>query len=334
MNRKFLLGVAIGAIVAATVAVQLTRSTNAFEIDSENSSIVSIPDKGEATKAPLEDYLDRNDVTAPHTGIMITEADLARQRPTSAIDENRIRELIREEIKANPALVLDAVKADAGSILTAINTYVADQQANEEKNRDAKTLATEPRLTKSEGYPVVGNPKGTVELYYYFDVNCHYCKLLEPELDRFIADNPDVKVIHREMPILADSSRYAAEMAGLLFARYPEKYSEFHRQLMALKPGMSTDDVDAALNNILGMDKASPIIADARNPKGSAEAQAVANRVAESLAAATEAGVSGTPFAIIKGSGVMLRGAEKDSYAKLQSGAMKVRAKLEEKAAD
>ncbi|MNU39094.1 DSBA-like thioredoxin domain protein [compost metagenome] len=336
MNRKFLLGAAIGALLAATPIVYFSHSSNAFEIDSDNSSVVSIPDvsKGEA---PLSDYLYREDVGGPaQTGLMTTDIDLDKQPivPSAAIDENRIREIVREEIKANPAIVIDAIKSDTGSVLAALNSYLEGQRVEDEKNRDVKTLAAEPRLTKSGGYPFIGNPEGKVELFYYFDVNCHYCKQLEPELDRFVADNPDVKVIHREMPILADSSRYGAELSGLLFAKYPEKYAELHHLLMSLKPGMTPDDIDAALNSILGLEKAAPIIAAARNPKASEEAQAVAERVAESLAAATEAGVTGTPFIMVKDSGLILRGAAADSYAQFQSMAAKARAKHAEKAAN
>lgn len=336
MNRKFLLGVAIGAVLAAAPILHFSRSTNAFEIDSDKSSVVSIPDATKAEQAPLADYLNSEDVGTAQTGVMVANVTLDKQQtvPTTPIDDNRIREIVREEIKANPALVIDAIKADTGSVLTALNTYIEGQRVEEEKNRDVKTLAAEPRLTKSEGYPFIGNPEGKVELFYYFDVNCHYCKQLEPDLDRFVADNPDVKVIHREMPILADSSRYGAELSGLLFAKYPEKYAELHHQLMGLKPGMSADDIDATLNNILGLEKAAPIIAAARNPKASAEAQAVAERVAESLAAATAAGVSGTPFVIVKDSGLVLRGAAADSYAQFQSMAAKARAKHAEKTAN
>lgn len=335
MNRKFLLGVAIGAILAATPIVYFSHSSNAFEIDSDNSSVVSIPDvsKGES---PLSDYLYREDVGTPETGRMVANVDLDKPpiAPSATIDENRIREIVREEIKANPAIVIDAIKSDTGSVLAALNSYLEGQRAEDEKNRDVKTLAAEPRLTKSEGYPFIGNPEGKVELFYYFDVNCHYCKQLEPELDRFVADNPDVKVIHREMPILADSSRYGAELSGLLFAKYPDKYAELHHTLMSLKPGMTPDDIDAALNSMLGLEKAAPIITAARNPKASEEAQAVAERVAESLAAATEAGVTGTPFVMVKDSGLILRGAAADAYAQFQSMAAKARAKHAEKAAN
>ncbi|NTF17181.1 thioredoxin domain-containing protein [Agrobacterium rubi] len=332
MNRKFLIGVAIGALLAAAPIAYLSKERNAFEINPDQSSVVTLPDAKEASITPVEEYIYREDAGSPQTGLMRTDIAVPPIL-TADLTEDRIREIIREEIKANPGIVVDAVKAEASGVLNALNTYMAEQQANEEKNRDVKTLAAEPRLTKSEGYPYLGNPEGKVELFYYFDVNCGYCKQLEPELDRFVRDNPDVKVIHREMPILADSSRYAAELSGLLYDRHPERYAELHKRLMGLKPGMTPEAIDAALIGIIGADQALPIITATRNPTETAQAQDVAKRVAESLAAATEAGVTGTPFIIVKDSGLVLRGAAKDSYAQFQSMATKARAKHTEKAA-
>ena len=332
MNRNLLIGVALGAIIAAVPLVYLGKDRNAFEIDSSQSTVISVPGADAVADAPLDDFLQRDEAATPTSGLVTTDIPLVSAPDTDA-GENRIRELVREEIKANPGIVIDAIRADASGVLNALNTYMAEQQANEEKNRDAQTLAAEPRLTRSEGYPVVGNPEGKVEMFYYFDANCHYCKQLEPDLARFVEDNPDVKLVHREMPILADSSRYAALMSGLLFARHPESYASFHSKLMSYKPGMTNDDVDAALTGILGDDKALPIIVETRDPTSSEEAQAVSMRVSESLSAATEAGVTGTPFIIVKDSGLILRGAAKDSYVQFQSMAARARAKNAEKAA-
>jgi Protein-disulfide isomerase len=326
MNRKFLLGVAIGAILAASPVLYLSRNTNSLDVNPENSSVISLPDVTQP--APLDDFKPTAKDIAKLSGL--PAANLAEVAPS--LKEDRIREIVREEIRANPSVVIDAIKADTGAVLNALNSFLENQRVEEEKNRDVKTLAVEPRLTASEGYPFVGNPNGEVELFYYFDVNCHYCKLLEPELDRFIADNPDVKVVHREMPILADSSRYAAQLSGLMFSKHPDKYADFHHRLMTMKPGMTTEDIDAALANAIGLENAAPIITMARNP-ADIEGQAVAKRVTESLAAAGEAGVTGTPFVIVKDSGLVLRGAAPDSYAQFQSMAIKARAKNAEKAA-
>ena len=332
MNRKFLLGGAIGALLVAAPIAYFSSDRNAFEINPDQSSVVSLPDGGKSAGGAAEEFLHREDVGTPKSGYINTDITLPPVQPVK-VTEERIREIIREEIKANPGIVVEAVKAEASGVLNALNTYMADQQASEEKNRDAQTLAAEPRLTKSEGYPFIGNPNGDVELYYYFDVNCGYCKQLEPELDRFLKDNPDVKVVHREMPILADSSRYAAELSGLAFLHHPEKYAELHKRLMGMKPGMTAEAIDAALISVVGADEARPIIAATRNPTETAEAQDVAKRVEESLSAATAAGVTGTPFIIVKDSGLILRGAAKDSYAQFQSMAAKARAKHSEKAA-
>jgi protein-disulfide isomerase len=69
---------------------------------------------------------------------------------------------------------------------------------------------------------------------------------------RFVADNSDVKLVLREMPILADSSHYAAQVGGVFAALYPKEYPKFHAKLMSLNPGMKNNDIDRTAVEILG----------------------------------------------------------------------------------
>lgn len=323
MYRNLIVGIFLGAAVVAAPVLYFNKDKNAFEIDSTSSTMAKIPDTTVNAPSLAEDFILQEDVGNPKTGLMVTDIDLNN---AGSYNDARIRQLIRAEIKDNPSIVIDAIRADAKGVIEALNSYAETQRVTEEKNKDVQTLAAEPLLTVSKDYPYIGNQNGKVEVYYYFDVNCHYCKQIEPELDRFVKENKDVKIIHREMPILADSSRYAAQMSGLLFTKRPDKYADFHRLLMSFKPGMGDVDVDMALIRTIGETEAGPIIALTRNPKSNSEAQAVANRVSGSLKAATEAGVTGTPFIMVKGSGLFLRGAAPDTYAQLQSMAAKAQA--------
>ncbi len=65
------------------------------------------PDAGKAVQPLTEEYLYRADVGTPSVGGGVQVAP--------ALTEDRVRELIREEIEANPALVIDAVKSDAAA---------------------------------------------------------------------------------------------------------------------------------------------------------------------------------------------------------------------------
>ena len=309
MTRKFFLGAALGAAVMTAALYAASGTPNSsLVVNSDDSSVVAPPS---ASGSLLQNAM------AQETALP------AQNRPS----EGEIRAIVRDEIAKNPALVMDAVRADPKAVMDALNGYVQKQQKDAQAELNAKTLKAEPLLTVADGYPSIGNPQGKVELFYFFDVNCHYCKQIDPDLKRFIAENPDVKVVHREMPILAASSRYAAVMAGIVFATHPDFYEEFHRKLMERKPGMTEADVDATVTEVLGQELSLYIITATRSKSQDPNAREVADRITATLKAADAAGVTGTPFIIVKDSGLVIRGAEQDAFAKLQSMAVRARQK-------
>lgn len=61
--------------------------------------------------------------------------------------------------------------------------------------------------------PVLGNADGAKTLVKFTDFRCGYCKQVTPEIKALIANNPDLKVIIREFPILGPDSVEAAKFA-------------------------------------------------------------------------------------------------------------------------
>lgn len=216
---------------------------------------------------------------------------------------DQIRAVVRDEIRKNPKLILDAV-----------NAYSAEAQRNQETADRKTTLENKDLITVSEGYPTFGNPNGKVSIFYYYDVNCTYCKKLEPDLARFVSDNPDVKLVLREMPILAESSHYAAQVGGVLSALYPKEYPKFHSKLMAMNPGMKNNDIDRTVVEVLGPVKGSELLGRALQVDDDDLAKVVAGRIAATLETATKSKINGTPFVFVGGSNGMLRGAASTAY--------------------
>ena len=89
------------------------------------------------------------------------------------------------------------------------------------------------RVLDDPATPVGGNPNGDITIVAFLDYNCPYCRRATPELDKFIASDPKVKVIYKDWPILAPSSVIAAKVA--VAANYQGKYQVAHDALMAIK---------------------------------------------------------------------------------------------------
>lgn len=234
--------------------------------------------------------------------------------PNISLAEDEVRRIVRDEITNNPKFVLDA-----------LNDHMQKQQAEEAQNADKKVVEMAAAVTDDKGYPYVGNKDGKVELFYYFDVNCGFCKKIDGELRRFVEGNPDVKLVHREMPILTPASNTAAHIGGTLFQLYPEGYSKFHDILLSHAQASTPDTIEAALVEAIGKDKAADVISKSFNVNEDGPAKDVDARIKATLDTATAAGINGTPFIYIKGADTFVRGAAPDLFDRLSAAAAKVR---------
>jgi len=130
---------------------------------------------------------------------------------------------------------------------------------------------------------VLGNPQGTVTLVEFTDYACGYCRQSIPDLTALIAENPQLRVVIREYPILSAGSADAARMA--LAAAAQGRFSQFHAAMFALD-GPSPANIDAAAHTA-GVDL---VAARAAIAHGDYEGQLQNN-----VFLAQNLGISGTP---------------------------------------
>ncbi|RAI32939.1 disulfide bond formation protein DsbA, partial [Rhodoplanes roseus] len=87
------------------------------------------------------------------------------------------------------------------------------------------------QLFNSKNQVVLGNPDGAVTLVEFFDYNCGYCRRAYPDMMALIDNNPDLKMVLKEFPILSEGSVQAARIAVAVDAVAPDSYSDFHREM-------------------------------------------------------------------------------------------------------
>jgi len=76
-----------------------------------------------------------------------------------------------------------------------------------------------------------GARDGDVTLVEFYDYACGYCKASLPVIDRLVAEDPRLKVVYREFPILGPESEVAARLS--LAASKAGKFMVFHDALFA-----------------------------------------------------------------------------------------------------
>ncbi len=148
------------------------------------------------------------------------------QPPESASDI-AFGKRVRSYLLAHPEVLQEAlerlqVKADAQKALDARAAIVSRRNLLEHDPRD----------------PVLGNPKGAVTVVEFFDYRCPFCKAAEPDLEKLLASDHDVRLVLKEFPILdlEDQSHISEDAArAALAANAQDKYGPVHRALLADK---------------------------------------------------------------------------------------------------
>jgi protein-disulfide isomerase len=140
-------------------------------------------------------------------------------QPVSKTQREALENVIREYLLKNPSVIREALAA------------LEMQEAKEKQEAIANNL----KKFRSEIYqdadsPVGGNKKGDVTIVVFFDYFCGYCRKTLPELQAFLAQNPSVRVIYKEFPIMGAESLVASRAA--LAAQRQGKYTEFHNALV------------------------------------------------------------------------------------------------------
>ncbi|RVQ67641.1 DsbA family protein [Croceicoccus ponticola] len=148
----------------------------------------------------------------------------------------------------------------------------------------------------------LGNPKGSKVLVEFSDYACGYCRSSVAAVDALIAEDPELKVVIREFPILSQDSVEAAKWA--LAAAHQGKYAQFHKAMYDVgKP--TPDNIEKAAMQV-GLD-----LAAARKVIVS---PAIAAEIEANRAFASQLQFEGTP-AWVTGTQTMQGAVGKDALA-------------------
>ena len=127
----------------------------------------------------------------------------------------------------------------AGASVAATTNAPVDPRAKAIAAEKPPVLSLKDALLHDAAAPIVGNPDADVTIVAFFDYNCPYCRKSEANLAALLADDPKVRVIYKDFPILAKSSVKAAKVA--IAASWQGKYADMHKALMQMNARPATD---------------------------------------------------------------------------------------------
>ncbi|MGI4732318.1 MAG: DsbA family protein [Janthinobacterium lividum] len=158
-------------------------------------------------------------------------------------------------------------------------------QRLQDRDTGRQVAASRPAIETPVGSAWAGNPRGDVSVIEYFDYNCGFCRASLPTVRQLIAAEPGVRIVYRDLPVLAQSSLVAAR-ASLLAARQG-RFARFHDALYAAGP--VSDATIAAAERIAGVDTG----------KAAADQPAEDAQLRANLDVARRLGMAGTPSWVI-----------------------------------
>jgi len=149
-----------------------------------------------------------------------TPTTVTAEEGLSEAQEAAIEGLIQKYIQEHPDEILEAVRA-----------YTERQKAMASASAEANLTELREQILFDPRAPVAGNPDGDVTVVEFFDYRCGYCKKSLDMVMAMIEEDPNLRVVFKEFPILSPQSRRASLAA--LASREQGKYLEFHYALMS-----------------------------------------------------------------------------------------------------
>ncbi len=126
-------------------------------------------------------------------------------------------------------------------IFNAMQRY--QQKMQEEAMAEARKAIQEnlKDLNEDPNSPFVGNKDADIVLVEFFDYACGYCHRLFPELNKVIANNPNVKFVFKPLAFLSEASDYAAR--AVLAANEQGKFVELHNALFTIEGPLTEEGI-------------------------------------------------------------------------------------------
>jgi protein-disulfide isomerase len=213
-------------------------------------------------------------------GAALCVASVAPAAEFTPAQKQEMGAFIREYLVSNPDVLREAIEA-----LDKRDKAVAEAE------RQKVVASQSGPLFSSKYQATIGNPKASATLVEFFDYNCHFCKGALPDVTKLMKDDPNLKVVLKDYPVLGPGSVEAAKVASAARNQLPgDKFWAFHFKLLGWRGPIGKNEALAVARELgLDMDR---LAKDIESPEVKAGLDEVM-RLADSLQ------INGTPTFVV-----------------------------------
>ncbi len=201
---------------------------------------------------------------------------------TSAQDTtNRaeIEKIVREYLLGNPEILIEMQDVLESREQEKV---AASQKKTLEEKRDI--------IYASANQIEIGDPNAKITIVEFFDYNCGFCLRAMNDMTRLLESDNNIRFVLKEFPVLGEAS-VEAHRVSLAFSKLvPEKYGEFHLQLLGLN---GPKDGNRAMQLAISMG------AEETALRAEMEKPFVVESFRETYDLADDLGISGTPSYVV-----------------------------------
>ncbi len=189
-----------------------------------------------------------------------------------------VEKIIVEFLDKNPEVILKSV------------ANYQEQQQNAQKQQASQALqALKNDVFNNPDSPAYG-PKDGVKVVYFYDYNCPACKMMFNNLEAYMNEHKDIRIIFKEYPIFGEQSENIARVALAVYKTQQDKYYAFHTGLMKYQGRLDQAGTEKILAST-GL--------DVEKIKKEAAKQTYTDIIADTTELAQKLGATGTPLVII-----------------------------------
>src|ERR1700681_2840651 len=155
--------------------------------------------------------------------LAIAVPQAVRAQDFSPAQRGSIETIVREYLIAHPEVLQEAM-----------SELEKRQSAAENEKHKAAVKQNAEKIFSSSRQVNLGNPQGNVTFVEFFDYNCGYCKRAMTDMLTLMKDDPKLKVVLKEFPVLGPGSVEAAQVAVAVRMQDTtgKKYLDFHQKLL------------------------------------------------------------------------------------------------------
>ena len=187
---------------------------------------------------------------------------------------------IHDYLVSHPEVLKDAIEA-----------LDKHDKAAEAAERQKIVADDSGRLFSSKYQATIGNPNGSATLVEFFDYNCHYCKGALPDVAKLVKEDPNLKLVLKDFPVLGPGSVEAAKVAFAARNQLPgDRFWAFHFKLLGSHGPVGKAEAMAVAKE-LGLDM-ERLAKDMENPE-------VKTGLEETMKLADSLQINGTPTFVL-----------------------------------